>query len=68
MQLVLHAGAHFTEEDRLLRCLLNNKGDFSKRGVAVPGPGKYRSLLRDTIAAMVDAPPAPDARDVFQAP
>lgn len=65
MQLVLHAGAHFTEEDRLLRCLLNNKGDFSKRGVAVPGPGKYRSLLRDTIAAMVDAPPAPDARDVL---
>ncbi|MEM9872298.1 MAG: hypothetical protein AAF822_13685 [Pseudomonadota bacterium] len=65
MQLVLHAGAHFTEEDRLLRCLLNNKGDFSKRGVAVPGPGKYRAILRDTMAAMLDAPPAPDARDVL---
>ena len=65
MQLVLHAGAHFTEEDRLLRCLLNNKGDFSKRGVAVPGPGKYRALLRDTLVAMVDAPLAPDARDVL---
>ncbi|WP_415920130.1 hypothetical protein [Tateyamaria sp. SN6-1] len=65
MQLVLHAGAHFTEEDRLLRCLLNNKGTFSKRGVAVPGPGKYRGLLRDTTLAMLDAPPAPDAREVL---
>lgn len=65
MQIVLHAGAHFTEEDRLMRCLLRNKEDFSRRGVAVPGPGKYRTLLRDTIAAMQDAPPAPDARDVL---
>ncbi|WP_299750537.1 hypothetical protein [uncultured Tateyamaria sp.] len=65
MQIVLHAGAHFTEEDRLMRCLLRNKEDFSKRGVAVPGPGKYRPLLKDTIAALQDAPPAPDARDVL---
>ncbi len=65
MQLVLHAGAHFTEEDRLVRCLLRNKQDFSKRGVAVPGPGKYRSLLKETLAALQDAPPAPDARDVL---
>ncbi|WP_299703541.1 hypothetical protein [uncultured Tateyamaria sp.] len=65
MQIVLHAGAHFTEEDRLMRCLLRNKEDFSKRGVAVPGPGKYRALLKDTVAALQDAPPAPDARDVL---
>ncbi|WP_147111002.1 hypothetical protein [Tateyamaria sp. syn59] len=65
MQIVLHAGAHFTEEDRLVRCLLRNKEDFSKRGIAVPGPGKYRSLLKQTMAALQDAPPAPDARDVL---
>jgi len=65
MQIVLHAGAHFTEEDRLMRCLLRNKEDFSKRGIAVPGPGKYRPLLKDTVAALQDAPPAPDARDVL---
>ncbi|MEO0502528.1 MAG: hypothetical protein AAFZ14_04325 [Pseudomonadota bacterium] len=65
MQLVIHAGAHFTEEDRLLRCLLNNKGAFSSRGVAVPGPGKYRTILRDTLVAMLEAPAAPDARDVL---
>jgi len=65
MQIVLHAGAHFTEEDRLVRCLLRNKEDFSKRGVAVPGPGKYRTLLKETVAALQEAPPAPDARDVL---
>ncbi|WP_299628533.1 hypothetical protein [uncultured Tateyamaria sp.] len=65
MQLVLHAGAHFTEEERLVRCLLRNKEDFSKRGIAVPGPSKYRTLLRETLAAMQDNAPAPDARDVL---
>jgi hypothetical protein len=65
MQLVLHAGAHFTEEERLMRCLLRNKEDFSQRGVAVPGPGKYRTLLKEALAAMQDAPAAPDAREVL---
>lgn len=65
MQIVLHAGSHNTEEDRLMRCLLRNKDDFSKRGVVVPGPGKYRGLLRETLTALQDAPPAPDAREVL---
>ncbi|MEM6373415.1 MAG: hypothetical protein AAF727_11640 [Pseudomonadota bacterium] len=65
MQLVLHAGAHFTEEDRLLRCLLRNSDAFSQRGITVPGPGKYRTLLKETVAALQEAPPAPDARDVL---
>lgn len=65
MQLVLHMGAHFTEEERLVRCLLRNKEDFSRRGVAVPGPSKYRTILRETLAAMQEHIPAPDARDVL---
>lgn len=65
MQLVLHTGAHFTEEDRLLKCLLRNKGDFAKRGVAVPGPSTYRRLLRDTLNALKDNEPALTAREVL---
>ncbi|MEM8655566.1 MAG: hypothetical protein AAGF36_12555 [Pseudomonadota bacterium] len=65
MHIILHAGAHFTEEDRLVRCLLRNKEDFSKRDVAVPGPGKYRPLLKETLAALQAAPPAAEARDVL---
>ncbi|QUJ77352.1 hypothetical protein KDD17_04950 [Sulfitobacter albidus] len=65
MKLVLHAGVHFTEEDRLMKCLLRNAEDFSKIGVAVPGPSKYRGILRETLNAMVRAPAADGARDVL---
>lgn len=65
MELVLHIGAHFTEDERLARCLLRNQGDFAQRAIAVPGPGRYRSLLRDTLNAMAKAPAADGARDVL---
>lgn len=65
MQVIFHAGAHHTDDDRLLKCLLNNKDDFTRRGVAVPGPGKYRTLLKDTFAALADADPSPHARDIL---
>ena len=65
MQIVLHAGAHYTEEDRLFKTLLRNKADFAERGVAIPGPGRYRPLLRETMAALDDAAPSPDAREVI---
>ncbi len=65
MQVILHTGAHFTDNDRLMKCLLRNKEDFARRGVAVPGPGKYRSLLRDTLNALRGAEPGPEARDVL---
>ena len=65
MQVIVHTGAHATEEDRLLKSLLRNKEEFSKRGVAVPGPGKYRSLLKDCFAALEAGTPASDSRDVL---
>jgi hypothetical protein len=65
MQLVLHTGVHFTEEDRLMKCLLRNRSDFAQRGVSIPGPGKYRVLLRQTLDAMIDAPLAYNARDLI---
>lgn len=65
MQLLFHTGAHFTEEERLMRCLLKNKETFSAYGAAVPGPGKYRKLLRQTMEAMDVAEPAENARDIL---
>lgn len=66
MQLIFHTGAHFTDRERLLKCLLNNKADFSRRGVAVPGPGRYRTLLKEAVVAMDDHPEtAPGAREVL---
>jgi hypothetical protein len=65
MQLIFHTGAHGTDEDRLLKSLLRNKEKLSRRGTAVPGPGKYRSLLKDTFKAMETTEPADNARDVL---
>ncbi|MCM2560916.1 hypothetical protein M8756_02370 [Lutimaribacter sp. EGI FJ00015] len=65
MQIVLHAGAHNTDEDRLVKCLLRNRDDFRQRGIAVPGPSRYRRLLRDTLHAMSEGALAPDARNIL---
>jgi len=65
MKLVLHAGVHFTEEDRLMKCLLRNADDFASKGVIVPGHSKYRGILRETLNAMVSAEPSEMARDVL---
>jgi len=65
MQVVLHAGVHCTDEDRILKCLLKNRGEFSDIGTAVPPPGRYRRLLRKTVQALEKSDPAPDARDLL---
>ena len=65
MQIAIHTGAHFTDEERLIKCLMRNADAFSQLGIAVPGPSRYRTLLKNTMSALKDAPPAPDARDVL---
>lgn len=65
MKLVLHVGVHFTEEDRMMKCLLRNADDFASKGTVVPGHTKYRAILRDTLNAMVSAEPSEMARDVL---
>lgn len=64
MQVILHAGVHQTDEDRLLKCLLRNAQDWRHEGVAIPGPSRYRRLLADVIHKLGDEAPAPDTRDV----
>jgi len=65
MKLVLHTGVHFTEEDRLMKCLLRNADDFASKGTMVPGHTRYRGILRETLNAMVSAPASEMARDVL---
>ncbi len=48
-----------------MRSLLKNKDLFSAYGVAVPGPGKYRKLLRQTMDALDVSEPAENAREVL---
>jgi hypothetical protein len=65
MQIVFHAGAHNTDEDRIIKCLLKNRPDFSNLGVNVPPPSRYRKLLHQTLLAMHENAPSPDARDIM---
>ncbi len=63
MQIVLHVGAHVTDEGRLLKGLMRNAAPFAARGIAVPPPSRYRTLLRDAMTALgPGATPHPDAR------
>lgn len=65
MQIVYHIGANCTDQDRLLKSILKNAETFAEQGVKVPGPGKYRKLIRETIQALDGSPPAPDTREVL---
>ncbi|WP_341366467.1 hypothetical protein [Yoonia sp. BS5-3] len=65
MQIAFHIGANCTDEDRLLKSILKNADPLLKQGIAVPGPSRYRSLIRETIQGLGQADPAPDARDIL---
>lgn len=65
MQLVLQTGAHFTEQERLIKSVLRNKESFAQRGIVVPGPNSYRGLVRETLNAMRKTPASPQAREVL---
>lgn len=52
MRIVYHLGAHCTDEERLLRCLLKNRGQLATEGIIVPGPMRYRNLIRDTAVSL----------------
>lgn len=65
MQLVLHTGAHFTEQERLIKTVLRNSDLFGQHGVQVPGPSSYRGLMRDTLNAMGKSPASAQAREVL---
>ena len=65
MQIVYHIGANCTDQDRLLKSILKNSETFAQQGVKVPGPGKYRRLIRETIQALEGNQPANDTREIL---
>ena len=52
MRIVYHLGAHFTDDERLLRCLLKNRDALAQHDIVVPGPKRYRTLLRETATKL----------------
>lgn len=65
MQIAFHIGANCTDEDRLLKSILKNASVLLQHGISVPGPGKYRKLIRETIQGLDGATPEADTRDIL---
>jgi hypothetical protein len=62
MRIVYHLGAHCTDEDRLVRCLLKNRASLAEAGIVVPSPTRYRKLLRDTATQLRGATASQDTQ------
>lgn len=65
MRIAYHIGAQCTDQGRLLKSLLRNADALAERGVRIPGPGKYRNLLRETIHGTAVAAPPEGLRDTL---
>lgn len=65
MQIAFHIGANCTDEDRLLKSVLKNADVLLQQGIGVPGPSKYRVLIREAIQSIAGTEPDPDARDIL---
>ena len=52
MQVVFHLGAPCTDGDQLILSLLKNRLRLAQAGIAVPPPGRYRAVVRDTARAL----------------
>ncbi len=60
MRIAYHLGAHCTDDERLIRCLLKNRGVLGAQGIVVPPPSRYRTLLRDTAIQLKGTPATPE--------
>ncbi|MDG1737287.1 MAG: hypothetical protein P8L68_02705 [Paracoccaceae bacterium] len=65
MQVILHIGAHCTDDNLLIGTLRKNTEMLAERGTAVPSPSKYRKLLHEALLAMPQGSPKAGARDLF---
>lgn len=65
MDIVYHIGANCTDGDRLIRSVMRDVQMLTGHGIRVPGPGRYRRLLGETIRVLGTATPAPGTRDAL---
>ncbi|SFL39511.1 hypothetical protein [Shimia haliotis] len=62
MKLVQHIGAHFTDENKLVKSLVKNAGQLAEHGVIVPEPRTYRRQIRDIMDNVDVYPIVPEHR------
>jgi hypothetical protein len=65
MQVVFHLGAPCTDDDLLLQTLMRNRDVLWGEGIAVPPPGRYRAVVRDTARTLKGRPASPEVQDAL---
>ncbi len=65
MQVVYHLGAPCTDGDQLILSLLKNRLRLAQAGIAVPPPGRYRAVIRDTARALKGRPAGDEVQDAL---
>lgn len=65
MQVAIHLGLHCTDEDRLLRSLLQNQGKLAPLGVSVPGPGRYRESFVKSAEKLAGDSASPETQEML---
>jgi len=62
MEIVFHIGAHHTDGGALMRSLMKNADALARRGIAVPGPSRYRKTMGTMTTRLRGEIPSPDAQ------
>ncbi len=65
MQIVYHIGAHCTDDGQIHHCLARNRRLLAERGVVVPGPGRFRPILRETMSVLNGEAATPDVQELM---
>jgi len=65
MRISIHLGAHCTDEDQLVKSLIKNQKALKNQGIIVPGPRKYRPVIRDILGKLKGEPADQNAQDVL---
>ncbi len=65
MKIVLHIGAHSTDDNHLISCLRKNVDTLAEQGIAVPDPLEYRPVFREVFKAPKDDALSQDSRELI---
>ena len=65
MQIVYHVGAHGSDQAKLIRTLLRNRGGLLKYGTEIPAPNRYIGLFGEAIGSLNGGEASPEMQEIL---
>lgn len=65
MQIVFHCGVHGTDQDGLLKTLMNNRDWLTRNGTEVVSRNRHRGIFESALTALKGRPATPDMEDMM---